>query len=248
VFTTERAAQLYRSRYPAQAHKCLVIENGYDEEAFEGNAPQRTGVPEGVLLMLHSGIIYPQERDPSAFFAAVRAWLDDGGADASKLVIRFRAPHHGDEVAQLAALHGLATVVEIAPPVPYQTAIAEMLGADLLLVFQGSAFNAQVPAKIYEYLRTGNPVLGLVDPAGDTAKKLAEFKRVGLANIQSPAEIRAVIEQWSAGLGGVGAAEASAFNIEVIRSNSRLSHAKRLASVLADCSTATSLERPHENL
>jgi peptidoglycan/xylan/chitin deacetylase (PgdA/CDA1 family)/glycosyltransferase involved in cell wall biosynthesis len=248
VFTTERAAQLYRFRYPAQAHKCLVIENGYDEEAFEGNAPQRTGVPEGGLLMLHSGIIYPQERDPSVFFAAVRAWLADGGADASKLVIRFRAPHHGEEVAQLAALHGLAAVVEIAPPVPYQTAIAEMLGADLLLVFQGSAFNAQVPAKIYEYLRTGNAVLGLVDPAGDTAEKLAEFKRVGLANIQCAAEIRAAIEQWSAGLSREGAAEASAFNIQAIRSNSRLSHANRLASVLSDCSTATSLERPHENV
>ena len=237
VFTTERAAQLYRSRYPAQAQKCLVIENGFDEEAFEGNEPQRTGVPEGGLLMLHSGIIYPKERDPSAFFAAVRAWLDAGGADASKLVIRFRAPYHGDEVAHLAAQHGLEANVEIAPPVPYQTAIAEMLGADLLLVFQGSAFNAQVPAKIYEYLRTGNPVLGLVDPAGDTAKKLAEFQRVELANIQSTAEIRAAIEQWRAGLKREDTADASAFNIEAIRSNSRLSHAKRLASVFEACKT-----------
>jgi peptidoglycan/xylan/chitin deacetylase (PgdA/CDA1 family)/glycosyltransferase involved in cell wall biosynthesis len=239
VFTTERAAQLYRSRYPAQAHKCLVIENGYDEEAFEGNAPQRTGVPEGGILMLHSGIIYPQERDPSAFFAAVRAWLDAGGADASKLIIRFRAPYHGDEVAQLAALHGLTANVEIAPPVPYQVAIAEMLGADLLLVFQGSSFNAQVPAKIYEYLRTGNPVLGLVDPAGDTAKKLAEFKRVGLADIQSPQAIQAVLEEWYESRKDEGAADASAFNIQTIRSNSRLSHAMRLASVLAESSTRT---------
>jgi peptidoglycan/xylan/chitin deacetylase (PgdA/CDA1 family)/glycosyltransferase involved in cell wall biosynthesis len=239
VFTTERAAQLYRSRYPAQAHKCLVIENGYDEEAFEGNAPQRSGVPEGGILMLHSGIIYPQERDPSAFFAAVRAWLDAGGADASKLIIRFRAPYHGDEVAQLAALHGLTANVEIAPPVPYQVAIAEMLGADLLLVFQGSSFNAQVPAKIYEYLRTGNPVLGLVDPAGDTAKKLAEFKRVGLADIQSSAEILSALEQWADGWRGEGAADASAFNIIAIRSNSRFSHATRLGLVLADCSTSS---------
>jgi peptidoglycan/xylan/chitin deacetylase (PgdA/CDA1 family)/glycosyltransferase involved in cell wall biosynthesis len=248
VFTTERAAQVYRARYPDQAHKCLVIENGYDEEAFEDNAPQRIGVPDGGLLLLHSGIIYPEERDPSAFFAAVRAWLDAGGADASKLVIRFRAPHHGDEVAQLAALHGLSANVDIAPPVPYRAAIAEMLGADLLLVFQGPSFNAQVPAKIYEYLRTGNPVLGLIDHAGDTAAKLAGFKRAFLAEISNPEPIGLALNQWALAQRSADNAADAAHNRLAIQTNSRFTQAQRLASVLDACtSSAAAQGQLHDN-
>ena len=47
--------------------------------------------------------------------------------------------------------------LSVAAPVPYQRAIAEMLGADLLVVFSRKHFNAQMPAaKTYEYLRTGS--------------------------------------------------------------------------------------------
>ncbi len=189
VFTTERAAETYRQRYPGAADKCLVIENGYDEEAFTGNIAKRDGVAEGKLLMLHSGIIYPRDRNPAAFFQAISEAIRNRKIDRSRLKIRFRAPHHGDEVAQLAEKFGLLDVVDIAPPIPYREAISEMLGADLLLVFQGKQFNAQIPAKIYEYLRTGKPILGLVDPSGDTARILAEFDAYIGADIDSAAEI-----------------------------------------------------------
>lgn len=196
VFTTERAAQVYRERYPEHADKCVVIENGYDEDAFEGNAPHRAGVPEDKLLMLHSGIIYPRDRDPSTFFKAVAGLVADGVFQKDRLCIRFRAPHHGSEVRVLAEQAGLAEVVDIAPPVPYREAIAEMLAADLLLVFQGRHFNSQIPAKIYEYLRSETPVLGLVDLEGDTAKKLSYFPSVAVAPIDQAEGIKAALRRW----------------------------------------------------
>lgn len=233
VFTTERAAQTYRERYPQQAAKCVVIENGYDEDAFAGNAPRRSGVGEGCILMLHSGIIYPGDRDPTAFFSAVQRLVATGAIDGSKLVIRFRAPHHADEVARLAALHGLSDQVDIAPPVSYREAISEMMGADLLMVFQGASFKAQVPAKIYEYLRTGNSVLGLVDLRGDTAAKLAEFRRIHLADIQDAESISQALERWLQSQDDADAA----YNIERIRkSNSRVALTGKLAAVLDACS------------
>lgn len=183
VFTTASAAQTYAQRYPLQADKCHVIENGYDEEAFAQTQPSREGVDEDKLFLLHSGLIYPQERDPSSFFAAVRSLIEDGTLDSRRLCIRFRAPHHDAEVMACARLHGLESCVEIAPPIPYQRAIAEMMGADLLLVFQGSHFNTQIPAKIYEYLRAGRPILAVVDPIGMSANKLSEFQLVSIVDI-----------------------------------------------------------------
>jgi glycosyltransferase involved in cell wall biosynthesis len=69
----------------------------------------------------------------------------------------------------LAHEHGIADIVEIAPALPYRAALAEMLAADGLLVLQAANCNEQVPAKLYEYLRAGRPVLALTDAAGDTA-------------------------------------------------------------------------------
>ncbi len=196
VFTTERAAIEYAQRYPACAHKCKVIENGYDEEAFTHATPNRRGAPETTRLMLHSGLIYPQDRDPSTFFAAVRALLDEGRLDQGALCIRFRAPQHGEEVMACARAQGVDACVEIAPPLPYQEAIAEMLAADLLLVFQGSHFNAQIPAKIYEYLRAHRPLLAVLDPAGDTASKLKQFSGTYIADIANPHFICREMERY----------------------------------------------------
>ena len=193
VFTTQRAASTYGERYPAAAHKCVVIENGYDEEAFACVLPDRYGTPVDTLLLLHSGLIYPQDRNPSTFFEAVSALIAQGKLDRSKLCIRFRSPHHGDEVRAFAEKYGLAGLVDIAPPIPYREAIAEMMGADLLLVFQGSYFNAQIPAKIYEYLRSARPILAIVDPLGNTAGQLDKFKAVHVADIASSDMIKTAL-------------------------------------------------------
>lgn len=233
VFTTKRAAELYQQRYPEAAAKCVVIENGYDDEAFVGNAPLRMGANDDQLLMLHSGIIYPRDRDPNAFFGAIASLIDSGQLDRQRLKIRFRAPHHGDEVAALAKNHNLADVVEIAPPVSYREAIGEMMGADLLLVFQGAHFNSQIPAKIYEYLRTGRPILGLVDQLGDTATQLKQFEEVGLADISNQAEISTSCEQWLSRRDGPGFLAAQQRNINSVQHYSRASHTQKLAALFS---------------
>jgi len=177
VFTTPGAAQAYRARYPDAAARIEVIENGYDEGSFaaavalaarDGGGPL---VP-GRATLLHSGIVYPSERDPRALFAALRRLLDGGRLRRDALRIRFRAPVHDALLRDLARRHGVEDVVEVCPPLGYREALAEMLRADGLLLLQASNCNAQIPAKFYEYLRAGRPVLALTDPAGDTAGAL----------------------------------------------------------------------------
>jgi hypothetical protein len=116
-------------------------------------------------------VIYPAERDPTAFFAALSELRHEGAAEASKLQIVLRAPGHDGYIGQLVDRAGIADMVTIEPPVPYRQALAEMLAADGLLLLQGESCNRQIPAKLYEYLRSERPVLGLA--AGDTARALA---------------------------------------------------------------------------
>ena len=64
VFTAESAARTYRERYPGYASRITTIENGFDEASFEGVVPRRAAEDTGRLLMVHSGIVYPADRDP----------------------------------------------------------------------------------------------------------------------------------------------------------------------------------------
>ncbi|GHU22920.1 hypothetical protein FACS189497_00730 [Betaproteobacteria bacterium] len=235
VFTTENAAQTYRERYPAAADKCVVIANGYDEAAFTDVRPARPGVEPDTLLLLHSGAIYPQDRNPGPFFAAVRGLLEARVLDPARLCIRFRATGHDDEVRAAVHAHGLEAVVDIAPPVPYSDALSEMMGADGLLVFQGSAFNTQIPAKIYEYLRAGRPILALVDPGGNTAKTLSPFDAVMEADITDEAAIGRGLVEWLAQMDLPDLPSWLEKNQQaVLRSYSRASQAAVLAGICTD--------------
>lgn len=171
-FTTEGARRFYAQRYPQRAAALGVIGNGYDETAFAGLAPQpRTdGSP---WLLLHSGVVYPEWRDPAPLFAALRRLIDAGHPQAARLRIRFRASEHDDFVLTRARQHGVSAQIEMAPPLPYREALQEMLSADALLVLQSDGCNDQIPAKSYEYLRAAKPVLALAAPGSETATLFA---------------------------------------------------------------------------
>jgi glycosyltransferase involved in cell wall biosynthesis len=179
VFTTPGAADMYRRRYPAAASRMVVLENGYDEESFACLPPPAleasdTGAGARALLMLHSGIVYPSERDPTPLFTALGRLKKEGRLNPDELRIRFRASMHDNLLQELAQAHGARDFIELCPALPYREALAEMMAVDVLLVMQASNCNAQVPAKIYEYLRAGKPILGLTDPLGDTASVMRE--------------------------------------------------------------------------
>ena len=197
VFTTPGAAQIYRERYPAMASRILVLENGYDEESFalaarhlqpllQASNPTTDMRP---FVMLHSGIVYPSERDPSHLFMALGRLREQGILMPTDLRIRFRAPVHEEFLQQLAQSHGALEFIEVCPALPYREALAEMLSVDALLVMQASNCNAQIPAKLYEYLRAGKPVLGLTDPAGDTAAVMRGAGLNDIARLDSANEI-----------------------------------------------------------
>ncbi|MGB5744207.1 MAG: glycosyltransferase [Sedimenticolaceae bacterium] len=169
TFTTPSAVESYRVRYPDRAERICLLENGYDEETFADIAPGGSLNP-GRLTLLHSGIVYPIERDPTPLFAALARLKQIAPALYGRILVRFRAPVHESLVSRLAQRHGVADAIELLPPIPYREALREMLSADGLLVLQAANCNAQIPAKLYEYLRAGRPMMVLSDPAGDTAQ------------------------------------------------------------------------------
>lgn len=232
VFTTHGAMKLYRERYPdVPASKFTVIENGYDEDGFDPGSvvrPAPVSDPARGLTLLHSGVLYQSGRDPSAFLQAIAQLKADGDLAGIPLKVILRAPGDIEEVTALTRRFGVDDTVRVEPPVPYREALSEMLGADGLLVFQGTPFNNQIPAKIYEYFRARKPILGLVDPAGETAKVLRTAGFHDLADMGSAAAIAPVLRAF---VGKIVRNEATVASEELITASSRKHRSSELARI-----------------
>jgi hypothetical protein len=223
VFVTPGAAELYRKRYPdAPLERMTVIENGYDEEAFatldsaqendEALSPVKT-------TLLHSGVVYTSERDPRQLFEALRRMIDAGALRPNELRIRLRASANEAVLAPMIEKYRLADVVELQPPIPYREALREMRRADGLLVLQAANCNAQVPAKVYQYLRCRRPIIGLTDPAG-----LRD-----IARLDSVDEIATVLRRF---LDEVQRGTAKLPDADFVVESSRLNRTRELAALL----------------
>lgn len=234
VFTTYSALDAYKRRFPEKLHeKFRVIENGYEEDSFEGvnpEAPSRKSNSDRITL-LHSGVLYTAGRDPSAFFEGIAMLRQKGSPRANSFDVILRAPGELAYFSELAKKHGVDDIVKIEPSVPYRQALAEMLAVDALLVFQGTMFNTQIPAKIYEYFRARKPIFALLDPAGETAKVLGAAGFSSMAPMDSPAAIATALDTL---LAQIRQGTAYVATDAVIESASRKHRARQLATVFRD--------------
>ncbi|MGH9586439.1 MAG: hypothetical protein ACRD3F_05770, partial [Acidobacteriaceae bacterium] len=176
VFTTQGALDDYADRFPAahREERLAVIANGYEESAFtelQAAPPSLTGRP---LVLLHSGLLYPEGRNPLPFFKALANLKASGNINARTLNVVLRAGGFESAYAQETQRLGIDDIVTLAPAISNRDALIEQAKADALLLFQGSKFDRQIPAKLYEYLRIGRPIFALVGEHGDTASLLRE--------------------------------------------------------------------------
>lgn len=237
IFVTPGALRLYQHRYPAAAARMQLIENGYDEDSFAAvqaqlGAGRDQPLLPGCVTLLHSGVVYPSERDPTQLFVALRQLHDAGGLQPGRLRVRFRAAVSEDLLRRLAEEHGVQAYVEIAPPIPYREALGEMMRADGLLLLQAANCNEQVPVKLYEYLRAGRPVVCLSDDGGDTAATLRAAGCRWFGQLDDDAGIQHCLREFLAALttGRAGTADP-----EVVRSATRYGRAGALATLLNRC-------------
>jgi glycosyltransferase involved in cell wall biosynthesis len=232
VCTTPGAIKTYERRFPEiPASRFSLIENGYDEENF---AQAETDVAandsaDKPLVLVHSGVIYPSERDPIPLFDALAMLQQQGHLSSSRFKLILRATAHDAYLGGLIKQYGIESLVTLAPHVSYREALTEMLTAGGLLVLQASNCNHQIPAKLYEYLRAQRPILALTDPVGDTAATLRKAGIDTIAPLDSKDEIMQALLRFIALVETNTAPIAPA---QAIESNSRRARTGELATIL----------------
>ena len=169
----------------------VCIFNGYVEEDFPA---ERVAPPPGeVVSIVYTGNIYSGYRDPSPLFRAIELI----GTDRNRIAVHFYGPDAQD-VYGLAAAAAVQEQIFVHDRVSYSASLALQASADVLLLLQWADPRdaGNIPAKFFEYLGAGRPILMLGYEHGN----LAEMIRTRDAGIVSndPNTIADQLRRWIA--------------------------------------------------
>jgi len=141
-----------------------VIRNGYDPADFTSLHPKKNDV----FTLVHTGNMAPA-RNPEPVWTALERGM------WSKLKLQC-VGNVDPSILEDARRRGVDGLVERIPYVPHSEALSYTLGASLLLLPINRVNDAAgiVTGKIYEYIASGRPILGLGDPSGEAAAILEE--------------------------------------------------------------------------
>jgi len=115
------------------------------------------------LRLLHAGEIYAG-RDPAPLLEALAQLNDNGPAHRLQVLGRCDA-----DLPALLRKRGWADFVQMEGQRSYEETLDALSAADILVLFDSPGRRIGVPAKLYEYLGAGRPILALAEPDGDTA-------------------------------------------------------------------------------
>jgi glycosyltransferase involved in cell wall biosynthesis len=149
IATHPMAAAQFEEIEPACRGRLELIPNGYDPADFAGSAPESL-----FPGLVHVGCAY--EQSPLPVLRALATLKSDG-----RLPPEFRTVFVGgvppSSMKIIQDLH-LEETVQVRRRVAHQQAVAEMRSAAVLLLLLHHTGN-RMPAKIYEYMAAGRPVL-----------------------------------------------------------------------------------------
>lgn len=161
IANTDAAAAALAARYPQYRHKLHLIWNGFDPEEMLGPA----GIPpRPERLLLHAGSLYGQ-RHPTLLLASLDRLIACGSIKARDIRVRFLGDYYETDPwlkePSLQRLTGMGCVELTAAAVPPSEAAQQMQAAEylLLLDLNDRGLGLQVPAKLFEYVQIGRPIL-----------------------------------------------------------------------------------------
>ena len=202
---TEAATQAYREKFAnADPSKFVCITQGFDPTDFDDVVGGKTEK----FTIAATGTYY-EFRTPESFLKALRSLVDEKPWLENLLQVRFMGV--GEKIVQhFVAEYDLAAVVEVLPYGTHRESIQLLMDSDVLLLdFFASLDNMEhlgsTSSRVFEYIGSGRPILGLVYPSG-AAADVINSTRSGIVvdprdTPQVAAAIHSLFERYQSGEG-----------------------------------------------
>lgn len=164
TFTAARTTQRYAAAYPALAGRMFTLENSFDERLFDDDstAPQSAyAVTPGAALTL---TFFGRFRalSSAARISQLLARLRQLHPDAAEVRVRCVGGLDAFDRARAEAL-GIADAFESIPSLPLAQGLRMLRQSDLVLLSSEPGRDEIIPAKLFDYLAAGRPILALAD-------------------------------------------------------------------------------------
>jgi glycosyltransferase involved in cell wall biosynthesis len=159
--------------------KLQIVPNGYDPEELKKVNPYDFGH----FAIVYTGNFYPPKRVISPLMAALKRLKDATNGKGREWFFHYYGPQE-NHVCEQAKRFGVIARVMLHGRVPWAEALSAVRGADLSVVITSIDDEATieekgiVPAKVFEALGMGTPVL-LIAPVDSDARKIAASTGTG---------------------------------------------------------------------
>ncbi len=197
ISTTCANTEILKDRHNhLSSTKFLTVTNSFDKHLMAQEAYQNPDY----FIISYTGIFYP-EKDPYAFFRALRTWFDS--MDSYKVnkyrkKLKVNLIGAGDRVTKkiISELNLEGEVVYI-DRVSHADAIRLSKQSDMVLVSTGTGEKTRpgwLPSKFIEYLGCGVPILAITRE-GEMAKIIRETKAGNVLTSENHEEIQMILEK-----------------------------------------------------
>jgi len=208
--TTEALRDAYRARFEGRAERIHAVRNAFDPMPLPPLA--RTAGP---ARLVHFGHVYGGARSLATILRALAELRRQSGLDATRVVLENYGRFSQQDLS-LARELGVEDLLSLQAPMPYDAGMASLRGAALLLLpaWESEFGPLFLPAKLYDYLLVGAPVLVV----GENPELARIIEETGAGVCVEPHEHRTIVEtlrraiDGDATLSGAAPARAAAFD------------------------------------
>jgi glycosyltransferase involved in cell wall biosynthesis len=160
-----------RQRFQVPTNRVVTVLNGFDESSVAEIRDAR-GAAERPFTLCYSGSVYAAY-DVQPFVRAIRRLADNRQITPET----FRFHTLGNFPVDVIEREGVARFHQRESYLPRREMFERFGSADAFLVIESGEYGASMgyPVKVFDYLLTGKPILGLVVPDGNCARLLAEM-------------------------------------------------------------------------
>lgn len=201
IANTEELRARLIDEYGELRDRCTWIPNGFDRDVMSRMDLSETSSAAGPgsigYELCHFGTVYGK-RTPRVLLQAMWELFQAGKVKAEMIRLRFVGGWDttDQECERYAVLLEKQGLLRREPAVPHSACLREMQRSSVLLVLQPDS-PLQVPAKIYEYVATGRPLL-LIGGEGATAN-LVDRHALGISTPNQIERIKQLLSELAAG-------------------------------------------------
>lgn len=151
--------------------KVNLLTNGFDESDFN----QFKIIKVDKFILRHVGVVN-EKCDPRPFMQAVASLISDHAEIKAKISVEFVGAVHPAFKDFVAANPGLSSITTFVSAVPHRTLIDLYASSAVLVLILTGYKDAEgfMPGKLFEYVATGLPILGVGPKHGDADMLLKE--------------------------------------------------------------------------